>query len=408
MFGATVTEDIPLNAETWGWGYNCQLSFDNGVMDCLTTAEWAAAATGWNNPNRDLSEWDKIVIEVAYTSGCDGEHFKLKAYLRDFVNKDVEEGQLETTISQYDDDSPKTMVINLKEEGKNVNLTACGVLAIQSQPNGSHFKISRVYLEKEVPAEYYLVGNFNNWQADEAYKFAVNEGGAEGEYMLLGVDLAKEDSLKVIGISGETTTWYPDNAPNYGIAKDGIYNIYFRPDGQGADDWYYHSFYVGEVVDETVIYVAFPAENRPTYISVAGTFAAGQWGMREFGEPWYTCDEDLYTGKGDVLKFRDSNNENYVLCKKSGDKWFQVLLYCKDYEVVSWKGEMYRVIEELDYSDPNMYAWKEGMPEPDPEEQTEGVANTAANVKAVKVIRNGQVLILKNGKTFNALGAEVK
>ena len=39
---------------------------------------------------------------------------------------------------------------------------------------------------------------------------------------------------------------------------------------------------------------------------------------------------------------------------------------------------------------------------------TEAISNTAANVNAVKVVRNGQVLILKNGKTFNALGAEVK
>ena len=42
------------------------------------------------------------------------------------------------------------------------------------------------------------------------------------------------------------------------------------------------------------------------------------------------------------------------------------------------------------------------------EHSTEAISNTAANVNAVKVVRNGQVLILKNGKTFNALGAEVR
>ena len=36
------------------------------------------------------------------------------------------------------------------------------------------------------------------------------------------------------------------------------------------------------------------------------------------------------------------------------------------------------------------------------------VANTSYETKATKVIRNGQVLIIKNGKTFNVLGAEVK
>ena len=42
------------------------------------------------------------------------------------------------------------------------------------------------------------------------------------------------------------------------------------------------------------------------------------------------------------------------------------------------------------------------------EEETQAIHNTAANVNAVKVVRNGQIFILKNGKTFNALGAEVK
>ena len=36
------------------------------------------------------------------------------------------------------------------------------------------------------------------------------------------------------------------------------------------------------------------------------------------------------------------------------------------------------------------------------------IDNTAVEAKTVKVIRGGQVLILKNGKTYNALGAEIK
>ena len=37
MFGKTVQQDIPLNAETWGWGYNSSLSFNDGVMTCTLT-----------------------------------------------------------------------------------------------------------------------------------------------------------------------------------------------------------------------------------------------------------------------------------------------------------------------------------------------------------------------------------
>ena len=40
--------------------------------------------------------------------------------------------------------------------------------------------------------------------------------------------------------------------------------------------------------------------------------------------------------------------------------------------------------------------------------QKQGVENTAATVKAVKVIRDGQVIILKGDKTFNVLGTEMK
>ena len=38
----------------------------------------------------------------------------------------------------------------------------------------------------------------------------------------------------------------------------------------------------------------------------------------------------------------------------------------------------------------------------------QGVENTAATVKAVKVIRDGQVFILKGDKIFNVLGTEMK
>ena len=321
MFGATVTEDIPLNAETWTWNPNCQLTFNDGVMRCITIGEYGGTAAGWD-PARDLSEWDKLVVVVESMSGCDGEYNKMQVYLRDLAHKDDYTHQLETTLGlDAADNEQHYMEIDLNQEREDVDLTAAGVIGIQSQPGGADFRISRVYLEKE------------------------------------------EEEPQV-------------------------------------------------QTDETVIYVAFPSANKPENIEVAGTFEAGAWGMRVFNGDWYTCNEDLFTSEEDTLKFRDADNHDMILCQRipangeGEDKWVQLLLYCKDFAVVSWKGEMYRVIEEQNFFDATNYAWKEGMPEP--EEPTEGVVNTAANVKAVKVIRNGQVLILKNGKTFNALGAEVK
>ena len=39
--------------------------------------------------------------------------------------------------------------------------------------------------------------------------------------------------------------------------------------------------------------------------------------------------------------------------------------------------------------------------------QGTGISNTAVEVKAVKVIRNGQVVILRDGKAVNLLGVEL-
>ena len=38
----------------------------------------------------------------------------------------------------------------------------------------------------------------------------------------------------------------------------------------------------------------------------------------------------------------------------------------------------------------------------------QGIENVDALSKSIKVIRNGQLLIEKNGKTYNVVGAEVK
>ena len=320
MFGKTVTEDISMDPANWGWGYGSSVVADGDMLKCTLTSEWGAMATGWNEPTRDLSEWDKLVVVVENMNGCDGEWFKLKAYLRDYVNKDSEQGQMEATLGlDAEDRQQNYMVINLKEEGKNVNLTACGVLGIQCQPNGAEFKISRVYLEKE------------------------------------------EEEPQV-------------------------------------------------QTDETVIYVAFPSANKPENIEVAGTFEAGAWGMRVFNGDWYTCNEDLFTSEEDTLKFRDADNHDIVLCQRipangeGEDKWVQLLLKCSDFEVVSWKGEMVRVIEEQNFFDATNYAWMAGMPEPSPE----GIQNVVLAEKAKKVVVDGVLYIVRDGKMFNVQGAQVR
>ena len=51
--------------------------------------------------------------------------------------------------------------------------------------------------------------------------------------------------------------------------------------------------------------------------------------------------------------------------------------------------------------------WHEGYIYIAPNQGT-GVANTAVDAKAVKVINNGQLFIIRNGKTYNVQGQVVK
>lgn len=109
---------------------------------------------------------------------------------------------------------------------------------------------------------YYLVGTFNNWQAMDAYKLTVNPDNT-AEYQITPVLLAAGDKLKVIGINGETTTWYPASDPDYTVNETGEYGIYFRPDGQGNNDWYKGYFYVGKTASTQNFRTLSVAENTP-------------------------------------------------------------------------------------------------------------------------------------------------
>lgn len=122
------------------------------------------------------------------------------------------------------------------------------VLKLRNTQEWSSGKIGGVQLsfvsDIASEVEYFLTGTFNDWASkDENYKFVANPE-AEGEYMLLGVELQANAGIKVVSSEG---TWYPDGMGNEKvIAEAGKYNIYFRPDGTGGDDWHYHFFYAAK------------------------------------------------------------------------------------------------------------------------------------------------------------------
>jgi len=90
--------------------------------------------------------------------------------------------------------------------------------------------------------KFYLVGTMNGWGASSEYLLTLNEGANTEEYAItLSMDAGAE--FKVIGVLGETTTWYPSDN-NYTVSTAGRYNVYFRPNYDGDDSWHSNCIYV--------------------------------------------------------------------------------------------------------------------------------------------------------------------
>ena len=146
MSAALVQQDIDMSKATWGWGYNSTVTEVTGGLQTELTKEWGALSTGWN-PEIDLTQWDKIVIVVESMEGCSGTWFKLKAYLRD--KSESEPNQMEGLLGLDAEDNAKNyLVIDLKQEKAGFDLTKARILAIQCQPQGAKFVISKAYFEK--------------------------------------------------------------------------------------------------------------------------------------------------------------------------------------------------------------------------------------------------------------------
>ena len=82
---------------------------------------------------------------------------------------------------------------------------------------------------------------------------------------MLSLTLAEGDQFKVIGVEGETTTWYPDGMDNnYVVDADhaGEATVYFRPAMDGDEDWFYGCILVVAVAEGIEDVQSEKAESR--------------------------------------------------------------------------------------------------------------------------------------------------
>ena len=104
---------------------------------------------------------------------------------------------------------------------------------------------------------YYLIGlDMQDWTMEymptEGRLFAANPDN-EGEYQLT-ITLAADQQFKVVSVQkDQIKAWYPDGMDNNFIvdaAHAGEKTVYFRPDGQGGQDWHYGCIYVAANEDQ--------------------------------------------------------------------------------------------------------------------------------------------------------------
>lgn len=123
---------------------------------------------------------------------------------------------------------------------------------------------------------YYLIGlNMADWKVDYLtadYLFTVNPAN-EAEYML-NVTLAENQEFQVVSVENDAIiNWYPGGENNNYVvdaAHAGNKTVYFRPDGQGGDDWHHGLIFV-----ELKAAITIDIENEVDYKDAVA--AEGWW-----------------------------------------------------------------------------------------------------------------------------------
>ena len=262
----------------------------------------------------------------------------------------------------------------------------------------------------EAIANYYVVGSMTNWAVDENYQMTKNDGSECDEYVF-NMDLTPSSCFKVLKVAGDTQTWYPDGTGNaYGengeITQDANYNIFFRPDADGDEGWFYNIIYIEKKKQpkHIVFGVNVPTNGVPESIELVGSFGNG-WEdgvILEQSSTGHYVAYEVYAEAEDEFKVRGAGSwDNEILVyTKTGWKAMQNMKFGNLWTDDTWEGNPVKRIE-LDLSGAG-YRWKQTAV------GIENVNDQMRNCENAKIIRDGQVLILRGGCTYSITGQKVK
>lgn len=143
-----------------------------------------------------------------------------------------------------DSEEDVTLVLDLTEFDPETNSGAKYKIAAGNEPEPSTQPTTGQLYEEG----YYIVGEFNGWQAQPQYRLTENQA-TQGEYTRPCVTFNSGEEFKVAYCNGYVLeTYYPNGMDDeYEISAAGNYDVYFRPDGQGDQE---HGWYEGYIYTE--------------------------------------------------------------------------------------------------------------------------------------------------------------
>ena len=159
---------------------------------------------------------------------------------------------------------------------------------------------------------------------------------------------------------------------------------------------------IPRVLEDVVLGALLPENGKPANgVNLVGTFSDEPMATEVIEETGgYIA---IFEADGrDTFTFVDADDEdNYLVMRNAAGEWVPaVFTFEEEWEDDTYKGDPVKMID-MDLSDNSKYAWSTDIPEGLEEVQSE-------KAESRKIMLNGMLYIVRDGKMYNVLGTEMK